>query len=257
MGVDEGRVVEIDEVGVGGVVEAEGLQASRERLVPQFLLPAPVELLLVAAGGVGERDPAGLGDVHVVGEAVGFDGFVVEPGAVARFPLEAANHAELGAAAAGHVVAAFLELDGRRAVEAALPSFFLGDLDELLRRGVFRAFAAGMPFVVACAADFRLAPLAFAVLPAPVGATAGIDVDVCGFDPRAATPSGAVDAVFRRVFLELSIPFSFEAVVEELVDVFQIDAVFCAACRWHMLWIGSGKGEDTAEAGVAHVVFAG
>ena len=241
MGVDEGRVVEVDEVGVGGVVEAEGLQASRERLVPQFLLPAPVELLLI---------------VHV-SAAVGFDGFVVEPGAVARFPLEAADHAELGAAAAGHVVAAFLELDGRRAVEAALPSFFLCDLDELLRRGVFRAFAAGMPFVVACAADFRLAPLAFAVLPAPVGTTAGIDVDVCGFDPRAATPSGAVDAVFRRVFLELSIPFSFEAVVEELVDVFQIDAVFCAACGWHMLWIGSGKGEDTAEAGVAHVVFAG
>ena len=123
-----------------------------------------------------------MGDVHV-GEAVGFDGFVVEPGAVARFPLEAADHAEFGAAATRHVVAAFFQLDGRGAVEAALPAFFLCDLDELLRRGVFRTFTAGVPFVVARAADFHLAPLAFAVLPASVGATAGIDVDVCRFDP--------------------------------------------------------------------------
>ena len=121
-------------------------------------------------------------DVHV-GEAVGFDGFVIEPGAIARFPLEAADHAEFGAAATGHVVAAFFQLDGCRAVETALPSFFLRDLDELLCGGVFRAFTAGMPFVVARAADFHLAPLAFADLPASIGATAGIDVDMCRFDP--------------------------------------------------------------------------
>ena len=177
-GVDVGRVFQIDEV----AVEAEDLYAARKCLVPEFLLASLVHFFLVSARRVTERDPAGLGYVHV-GEAVSFDGVVVEPGAVARFPLEAANHAELGAAAARHVVAAFLELDGRGAVEAALPSLFLCDLDELLRRGVFGAFAAGVPFVVAGAADFRLASLAFAVLPAPVGATAGVNVDVCGFDP--------------------------------------------------------------------------
>ena len=177
-GVDVGRVFQIDEV----TVEAEDLYAARKGLVPEFLLASPVHFFLVSARGVTERDPAGLGYVHV-GEAVGFDGVVVEPGAVARFPLEAADHAEFGAAAARHVVAAFLELDGRGAIEAALPSLFLCDLDELLRRGVFGAFAAGVPFVVAGAADFRLASLAFAVLPAPVGATAGVNVDVCGFDP--------------------------------------------------------------------------
>lgn len=254
--VDEGRVVEVDEGGVGVGAEAEGLDAARQCLVAQFLLAAPVALFLVPARGVAGQGAAAGGDVDV-SEAVGFDGLVVEPGAVARFPREAADHAELGAAAAGHVVAAFLELDGRGAVEAALPAFFLGDLDEFLRRGVFGAVAAGMPFVVAGAADFRLAPLAFAKLPASVGATARVDVDMCGFDPGAATPCGAVDAVFGRVLLKLSIPFSFEAVVEELVDVFEVDAIFCAACRWHMLWIGRGKGEDTAQAGVAHAVFAG
>lgn len=116
-------------------------------------------------------------------EAVGFDGFVVEPGAVACFPLEAANHAEFGAAATGHVIATFLQLDGCRAVETALPSFFLRDLDEFLRGGVFGTFAAGMPLIVARTADFHLAPLAFAIFPAFVSAATGIDVDMCRFDP--------------------------------------------------------------------------
>ena len=116
-------------------------------------------------------------------ETIGFDSFVIEPGAIARFPLEAADHAEFGATATGHVVAAFLQLDSCRAVEAALPSFFLGDLDEFLRSGVFRTFAARMPFVVARATNFCLAPLAFAKLPASIGTTAGIDLDIRRFDP--------------------------------------------------------------------------
>ena len=182
----QGCAVQADEVGFG--VEAEDLDPSRKGLVSELLFPPPVELFLVAACGVvvvvivTDGDPAGLGDVHVR-EAVGFDGLVVEPGAVAGFPLEAADHAEFGAAAAGHVIAAFFELDGGGAVEAALPSFFLCDLDEFLGGGVFGTFPAGMPFVVARAADFGLAPLAFAIFPASVGATAGIDVDMCRFDP--------------------------------------------------------------------------
>ena len=181
--VDVGGVVDIDEFGFA--VKAENLYSSRERLVSCFLVPSPVELFLVSACRIAAAyygDSTGLRDVHV-GEAVRFDGFVVEPGAIARFPLEAADHAEFGAAATGHVVAAFFQLDGRGAVEAALPAFFLCNLDEFLCSGVFRAFAAGVPLVVARAADFHLASLTFAVLPASVGATAGIDVDMCGFDP--------------------------------------------------------------------------
>lgn len=178
--IDVGRVIEIDQVGFA--IQAEDLDPPRKRLVSQFLVPSPVQLLLVSACGIPHRGSADLRDIHV-NEAIGFDGFVVEPGAITRFPLEAADHAEFGAAATGHVVATFLQLDGRRAVETALPSFFFRDLDELLRGGVFGAFTAGMPLVVARAADFRLAPLTFAILPASVGATAGIDVDMCGFDP--------------------------------------------------------------------------
>lgn len=49
----------------------------------------------------------------------------------------------------------------------------------------------------------------------------------------------------------------FKAVIEEFIDVLQSDAVFCAACGWHMLWVGRRKGEDAAEARVTHAVFAG
>ena len=92
--------------------------------------------------------------IVVMSQAVRFNGVVVEPGAIARLPFQAANHAKLSAAAARHVVAAFFQLDSGRTVEAALPALFLGDLDELLRRGVLGALAARMPFVVAGAADF-------------------------------------------------------------------------------------------------------
>ena len=232
---DVGRVDQIDEEGVGArlQVQAEHLHPSGERLVAQFLFPPPVHFLLVAARRVvvvvvtdddgGEGDPADSRERDLdVGEAVGLDGVVVEPRAVARLPFQAADHAELGPAPARHVVAPFLELDGGGAVEAALPAFLLCDLDELLRRGVLGALTARVPFVVAGAADFRLAPLASAAFPASVGAAASVDGDVCGFDPGAAAPCGAVDAVFGRVFLVFSVPFSFEVVVEELsfFDVF-------------------------------------
>ena len=267
-----GRVVQIDEKGVGGAglqVQAEHLYPSRERLVALFLFPPPVHFLLVPVRRVvvvvvdvteddaGEGGHADSRERHVdVGEAVGLDGVVVEPGAIARLPFEAADHAELGLAPARHVVAAFLELDGGGAVEAALPAFLLCDLDELLRRGVLGALAARVPFVVAGAADFGLAPLASAVLAASVGAAARVDGDVGGFNPRAAALCGAVDAVLGRVFLKFSVPFSFEAVVKELVDVFEADALFCAASGGHVLRVRCREGEDAAEAFVAHVVFA-
>lgn len=239
---------------VGGV-EAEELDAAGEDCVSAFLLAAAVEFLLVAAGGVSRR---GLGVVDVdhvvgvsVGAAVGLDGVVSEPGAVARLPLAAADHAELGPAPARHVVAAFLELDGGGAVEAALPALLLGDPDELLRRGVLGAVAARVPFVVAGGADFGLAALALAVL-----AAAAVGVDVGGFDPGAAAAGGAVEAVFGRVFLVFAVPLALETVVEELFHVFEVNAVLCAAGGRHVLWVRCGEGEDAAEAGVAHAVFA-
>ena len=111
-------------------------------------------------------------------EPVLLDGLVVEPRAIARFPLAPANHAEFCGAATRHMVATLLELDGGFAIEAALPSLFLRDLDEFRRGGVFRACAAGVPFAVAGAADFGFAAGAFAVLAAAVDAAGEVGVDV-------------------------------------------------------------------------------
>ena len=71
---------------------------------------------------------------------IGFDGSVIEPRTVARLPLCAADDAELGGAAAGHVVAAFLEFDSCRAVVAAHPAIFFCEFGEASRGLVFGTF---------------------------------------------------------------------------------------------------------------------
>ena len=144
-------------------------------------------------------------DVHVI-QAVCFDGLVVEPRTVTGFPLEAADHAEFGTAATGHVVTAFFQFDGGFAVVTALPAFLFGDPDEFLGRCVFGTFARGVPSVVAEAADFGSTSLTFTVLPAMVRTTTCISVDICRLDPLAAFSSGAVDAILGRVFLIFLVP---------------------------------------------------
>lgn len=94
-------------------------------------------------------------------EAIRLYGCVVEPGARAAFPFGTTDHAEFGAAATGHVVAAFFEFDGCGAVEAALPAFFFGDFRKAQRGFVGGAEARGVPFVVAAGADTGFAASAF------------------------------------------------------------------------------------------------
>ncbi len=144
-------------------------------------------------------------DVHVI-QAVCFYGLVVEPRTVTGLPLEAADHAELGTAATGHVVTAFFQFDGGFAVVTALPAFLLSDPDEFLGRCVFGTFARRVPFVVAEAADFGSTSLTFAVLPAMVRTTTSISVNICRLDPLAAFSSGAVDAILSCVFLIFLVP---------------------------------------------------
>lgn len=113
------------------------------------------------------------------------------------------------------MVAAFNFLNGRFAVVAALPAFFLGDLDEFLGCGVFGTFARCVPFVVAETANFCLTSLAFAVLAAVVGSAACIGVDVGGFDPFAASFCWTVDSIFRGKLLIFPIPLYLEVVVKQ------------------------------------------
>ena len=139
-------------------------------------------------------------------QAICFDGLIVEPRTVTRFPFEAADHAEFGPAATSHVVTAFFQFDRSFAVVTALPAFFLGDPDELLGRCVFGTFARGVPFIVAEAADFSPTSLAFAILPPMVRTTTSISVNICRLDPLAAFSGGAVDAILSCVFLIFLVP---------------------------------------------------
>lgn len=188
-------------------VWTEDLKSSRYCFVAEFLLASPIELFLITAGWIGIVYALGYGDgdVHVI-QAVCFDGLIVEPRTVTRFPLEAADHAEFGTAATCHVVTAFFQFDGGFAVVTALPAFLFGDPDEFLGLCVFGTFARGVPSIVAEAADFGPTSLAFAVLPAMVRTTTSISVDICRLDPLAAFSSWAVYAILSRVFLIFSVP---------------------------------------------------
>lgn len=132
------------------------------------------------------------------------------------------------------MVTAFFQLHHRRAGVAFLPSFLLGCLDELFRRGILGAVAGGVGFVVTDRADTSAAAFAFPYLPAVFGR------DVIGFDPLAAAPGDAVDFILGLVFEEFPVPVSLEGLVEEFVHVFQVDVRFCAAARRHVCGVGDG-----------------
>ena len=168
-----------------------------ELLVSALLLSSPIERLLRSHG------------VHCRIKT-----FIVEPGTIATLPADAADHAEFGGAAAGHVVATFLQLDHGAATVASLPALLLGDLDEFACGRVLGTFAGFVGFVVAEAADFCAANLAFTYF-----APGFVRLDVLRFDPFSAATPWAVYSVSCCVFLELAIPGLLEGLVEEFVDV--------------------------------------
>lgn len=190
-------------------------------------------------------------------QAILLDRLVIEPRTIARFPLRATDHAEFGAAAAGHVVTALFELDRRGAVETPLPAFFLRDLGEASGCFVLRAVATCVPPSIARATNLCAAAAAFPVFTPTGRSPRGVKVDVGGLDPLAAAAGGAIDAILGGVFLILLIPFHLKTEIEELIDMFQRNVVGGAALRRHVLRIGDGEGEDTAQARVAHAVGAG
>jgi len=86
-------------------------------------------------------------DAHVV-EAVFFDGFVVEPGAVAGFPFQAADHAELGCTATGHVITAFFQLDHSPAIVTSLPASLFRCLQQSVCLFILRTILRTVPFPI-------------------------------------------------------------------------------------------------------------
>lgn len=181
-------------------------------------------------------------------EAIVFHRLVVEPGTIAALPLGAADHAKLGVASTCHVVASFLQFDRRRAVEAALPPFLLCDLCEPRRGFILGAFAPCVPAAIAGTAHLRATAFAVSVLTAPARTARSINMDMGRLDPFAATARGAVDAVLGGVFLIFAVPGFLELEVEEVFDVLERDVVGGTALWRHVLGVGDGQGEDTAQA---------
>ena len=214
-------------------VEAEDLDSSCQGFVCALLFSSPLQLFLVAQCWIpalllllllAEKDGDILRHAHVV-QTVVFDCLVVEPWTIATFPLRAADHAELRAAATRHVIASLLQLHGRAAIETPLPPLLLCYLRESRRGFVLRTLFPRMPAAVTCTAHLRPASCALAILPAPIRAAAGIDMNVGGLDPLAAAARGAVDPVLRGVFLIFLVPGLLEFEIEEAVYVLEGNVV--------------------------------
>ena len=203
----------------------------------------------VAAGGF----LADLGNVHVV-QAVVFDGSVVEPGAVARLPLGAADHAEFGGAPAGHVVAALFQLDRCGAVVAALPAFCFCHFREPYGFFILWAFFGGMPFTIASSTNLGPTARTLAVFARTMCATRCGGFNVTRLYPSAATFCWTVKAILCRIFLILSVPFDLKFGIKYFLDMLERYAIRSTALWWHVGRIGDGHGEDSFEARMTHAV---
>ena len=126
------------------------------------------------------------------------------------------------------MITALFQLDRRRAIVTFLPSFFLCNLGESGRLGVFRAFSRGMHLLRASPTHAGAAVLASSHL------SAVVSDDVLGFDPGATLPRWAVDAVACLVLVELAIPKDLEIIIEQLIHMFEVDRILSATSRWHV-----------------------
>lgn len=247
-----------------GRIKPEGLQPSSKLFVSALLLSSCVQLGLIAPCGPWvvctdflpiDNDPSNDGYVHV-NQSILLNRLIVKPGAVAAFPLDTADHAELRFTPTRHMVAAFFQFDSGTAVVASLPSFFLGDLNELFGSIVSRTCPASMPAAIAGYAHSGPASPALAIFSPRVRAASCVNMNVCGLDPFAAAAGGTIQPIFGRVFLVLEVPLLLELEVEESFHMLERNVVGGAAFGGHMLRVGDGECKDAAKAGMTHAVIA-
>lgn len=154
------------------------------------------------------------------------------------------------------MVATLFQFDSGTAVVASLPSFLLGDFNELLGGIVFRTCTASMPAAVAGYAHSGPTSPALTVFSSRIRSASCVNMNVCGLDPFAAAAGGTIQAVLGRVFLVLLVPLHFELEVEKSVYMLERNMVGGAAFGGHMLRVGDGECKNAAEAGVTHAVVA-
>lgn len=146
-----------------------------------------------------------------------------------------------------HVVATFLELDHSLATMAPLPAQLLRLVEKPAGLLVPRTIPGPVPLAVAGVTDLGIAAATLGKL-----ASVYVAVDVLRFDPFAAAPRRAVDAVLRRVLGILPVPLLLEAGVEKPLDVLQRDMISVTALGRHVLGISDGEPKALFQATVAH-----
>lgn len=176
-------------------------------------------------------------------------GFIIEPWAIARLPLQPTHHAELCGTAASHVVAALFELYHSMAAIASLPAFFFRRFHECLCFWIFGAFSGSVHLLRADGAYSGLALFTASNL-APM-----LHGDVMRFDPGATFPGRTVYSILRFVLLKFTIPQNLELVVEELLDMLEVYMLICAASWRHVSRVRHGHCKDALQARVAHAMF--
>lgn len=129
-----------------------------------------------------------------------------------------------------HVVAPFLELNHSLAIIASLPTLLLRHLYQTLGPFVLWTFSSCVKLTVAQNTDLGTA-LATTGIFSP---SSQIDADLTGFDPLTAALCRTVEVLGSGVLFKLLVPKSLESVIEQAINVFQRDAFFSAAARWHV-----------------------
>ena len=188
---------------------------------------------------------------------------VVEPRTFASLPLQPANHTEFGTATTkllvrnaqspshriksnvlpSHVITAFFQLYHISAVEATLPSFFLGLLQDLVGLFISSTGARAVPFVIAFAAYASMAATTSTHL-----AAVTVQPNLVRSDPSSASLTRAVNTVSSGELVELPVPCPLEIDIEQVLDVLKRDAIRRAASRRHLRRVLDGELEAALKA---------
>jgi hypothetical protein len=167
-------------------------------------------------------------------------------------PRLSAEHTELCAATASHVVTTRFEFDDFFALIARLPSLLFFEVENFFSCRVLGAFGRCVPLLATLCANFGLACGARSLM----SASGRVQFDEIGSDPGTALGFGTVDWVNGRPLVVMELPRSDELSVEQLGHVVNFDWICNAALWWHDLAVTHGEFEQFLDAGVAHPVLA-
>ena len=116
------------------------------------------------------------------------------------------------------MIATFLQLDDGLAVVTLLPAFLLRHLDKVFDRRVVGTVSSLVPFVVAGAADFGVAPLTDTVFSSMCRPATFITMCVLRLDPYTAISRRTVYTILGPKLPTFVVPFDLELLIKQIFD---------------------------------------